>query len=556
MLKRQLKLNMNRDSNFWSIVVFPFDSKNEIFAKFSRIPKVEKVLSENDGNSITIIHSKGAHILNKHDVLDCNFSSDLGSPYHKKLNSHFQDNSQVLRLLLSFAIFSGFISMLFSFFPLFYFNTYLSISYYNSNLTVGGWGLLLALSIILIVAYCLTILFDWVLNMLLKYFRIKSNIGYYERDVINIKLNNNFIQIRIGNWKEKLGFLNNYDREFREPTSSFYHLVQKPNTFSIILFGLITTIFLFNYKTPFWFYQLVEIETVGSNVMNKVFGDNSESLKYWEYYASSNSWDSSNQPIINYNANPIRAFYDGVVSGLIFPIFLLIGIIVLVLLVLSFVIAVLYLLLILLGYGFGGLLAFVLFLIVMDRINNNSNSKNRKLIKILKRFLGFWPLEGYLLLIIILIPFAIIGYKVYALGELMIGENYKYFSWSGSFLLILSTFLIVKKGLRKYKKVLEIVSNDGLLLKFQKFRYIKNKKIVMMAVKNNGKALEFASSELKNDKEIVEAAIKQDYVSFQFASDELKNDSHLKAIYFAEKRSQENKTDLGWEIDWNGIILE
>ena len=547
--------------------IFNFKTANEIWAKFSRISRVEKVLSENDGNSITIIHSKGAHILNKHDVLDCNFSSDLGSPYHKKLNSHFQGESRSLRFLLSFAIFSGFISVLFSFFPLSYFDTYDLVNYSNTNIyPTSGWGTLLSFLIMLVFSYCLTILFDWVLYMLLKYYRIKSNIGYYERDVINIKLNNNFIQIRIGNWKEKLGFLNNYDREFREPTSSFYRLVQKTNTLFIILFGLITTIFLFNYKTPFWFYQLLEIEPVGSNIMNKVFGDNSESLKYWEYYASSDSWDfMSHKPIINYNANPIRAFYDGVVSGLIIWLFLFVAVIVLLLLVLCFVIAALYLLLILLGYGFGGLLALVLFLIVLEQIINNTNfvnySKNWKIIKILNRFLGFWHVEGDVLLIIFLIPFAIIGYKVYALGELMIGENYKYFSWSGSFLLILSTFLMKKKGLRKYKKVLEIVSKDGLLLQFQKIRYVKNKEIVLMAVKsnglslqyandelknnkeivieavqNNGKALEFSSTELKNDKEIVELAIKQDYASFQFASEELKNDQYLKSIYHSEKQ--------------------
>jgi hypothetical protein len=539
---------MKRDSDFWSIVGFPFDSKNEIFAKFSRIPKVEKVISENDGNSITIIHARGAHIINKQEVLDCNFSSDLGSPYHKKLNSDFHGFLS-FKLFLLFAIFSGFISMLFSFFPLNYFVTSDSESYSNPNIYASGWGKLLALLIILIVSYCLTILFDWVLNMLLKYYRIKSNIGYYERDVLNIKLNNNFIQIRTGNWKEKLEFLNDYDREFREPNSSFYRMVIKPSyTHLVIVIVMFSTMVLFNYKTPFWFYQLPESNDVGSQIMNKVFGDNSESLKYWEYYASSDSWDSSNQPIIKYNANPIRAFYDGVVSGLIFPIFLLV-VILAVLLLLLFAIAIFVLQI--LGDGFGGLLAFVLFLIVRDSIINNS--KNWRSIKILNRIIGFFHGYGWIPTILFLIPFFIIGIRVYELGESMIGENYKYFSWSGSFLLILSTFLVVKKGIRKRDKIIKSVSEDGLLLKFQKFRYLKDKGIVLMAVKSNGLSLQYANDELKNDKEIVEVAIKQDYSSFQFASEELKNDPHLKAIYTAEKQRQEDNTDLGWEIDWNEL---
>jgi hypothetical protein len=432
---------MKRDSLFWSIVLFPFDYTNEIFAKFLRVPRIENVKLENDGNSITIIHTKGAHIINKQEVLDCNFSSDLGSPHHKKLNSDFHGGVIFLKPFIMFAILSGFMSMLISFFPHEYFQTTTLENFGNPN--VDSRRIVYYPSILLL-SFSLTILLDWFLCLLLKSYRIQSNIGYYERDVLNIKLNNNFIRIRTGKWKENLGFLNEYDLEFREPNTSFYRSIIKPsNTHLIIVIILFSIMVFFNYKTPFWFYNLPEKSPVGSQIMNKVFGDISESLKYWEYYASSDSWDNnSNQPIINYNANPFRAFYDGMVSGLIFPVLLLVVLIVILLIV---VFAIVSLVLLVLGNGFWGVLAFVLFIVVMNQINVNWRLK-----KIIERILRFFNGDGEILFFILfLIPFFFIGEWGYNLGESMIGENYQYFSWSGSFVLILSTFLLVKKGFRK-----------------------------------------------------------------------------------------------------------
>jgi hypothetical protein len=525
---------MKKHGQFWMIIFAPFFLADKIFNKLSRVPSIEKVINENDGDTITIIHSKGAHKIKKEDVLDCRFSCDMGSGENKKLDSAYQNDQIGFRLYFLFAVFCGFLSLMFTYMPLSYFDSEDVERYDNPNLPSGKFSSFLLL---VFISYVLTLTVYFCFSSLLKYYRINRNFDFYESDILHVKMNNNYIRIRVGDQGRDLGFINNYATTCSEPNTFYYRLLkEKPIVFSIIIFAVVSMLFISNYKTPFWFYQFIETTDYGI-VVNQIFEDSPETLQYWKYYATSDGWDLQNsEPILRYNSDPIRSFFDGMVSGLVFPVLILV---VLLLVILIFVLALVLLLLNVLGYGFGGVLAFGVFMLLVDQFNNfpiRRKIRDSRFLIIL-----FSPIKLVLsvlesfgpgaLFLSLLIPLFWIGTWTYELGESLMGGNYKYFSWSGSFLTILVAFFLIRTLFKKRKAIEEIVSQNGMELEFQKYRY-------------------------RNDKEIVEAAIKQNYQSFQFASDELKNDSNMKSVYLSEKRKQNEVEDLGWKpckIDLSGL---
>ena len=77
------------------------------------------------------------------------------------------------------------------------------------------------------------------------------------------------------------------------------------------------------------------------------------------------------------------------------------------------------------------------------------------------------------------------------------------------------------------KELLDVLQNDGLLLRNTKESFPKDKEIVLTAVEQNGEALEFADESLKKDKEVVRAAINQNSSAFYFADESLLKDKEL-----------------------------
>jgi len=65
---------------------------------------------------------------------------------------------------------------------------------------------------------------------------------------------------------------------------------------------------------------------------------------------------------------------------------------------------------------------------------------------------------------------------------------------------------------------------------------INNKDVVMEVVKQDGYVLRYASDELRNDKEVVLEAVRQNGLALQFASDELKNDKEFMRLIDEVKR--------------------
>lgn len=75
--------------------------------------------------------------------------------------------------------------------------------------------------------------------------------------------------------------------------------------------------------------------------------------------------------------------------------------------------------------------------------------------------------------------------------------------------------------------LLDLVKINGLILEFATPRIRDIKEIVLEAIKNNGLALRFASSELKKDRDIVLEAINQNGAAIKFADKSFLNDKRV-----------------------------
>jgi hypothetical protein len=159
----------------------------------SNIPVVQNVIFENDGDTVTIIHSKGAYKFNKEDVLESHFSCDLHSS--PKMNvSLFHFNPKSLSTVFIILFFGGWLNTLF-------------VLYSKSFLPVGSPYPLIFLAILL---SFFTLYF---FRFLMKYVHVRYDNNFpkilffkslyeldvtkdYRKDILNISLNNSNLRVR------------------------------------------------------------------------------------------------------------------------------------------------------------------------------------------------------------------------------------------------------------------------------------------------------------------------------------------------------------------------
>ena len=148
----------------------------------SKIPTIEKIITEDQNEQITIIHEKGAHKFKREDIIELTLGSDIFSP-SKSVSTKRNSGVYTWEFYLSFAVFGGFM------------NSFFSI------LAVDGWEegqLPIFLLESLVLALILSVLFHWLLTHVCKYFLLHYfENDKYSKDILKIKLNNLFLKLRL-----------------------------------------------------------------------------------------------------------------------------------------------------------------------------------------------------------------------------------------------------------------------------------------------------------------------------------------------------------------------
>ena len=279
----------------------------------SNIPTLEQITTENDGNTITVVLSKGAHKFSKEEVLDLRLKSDVFSPKIKNNRSFKLNYFLNLQTYLFPKSFTE--SWLIENITLVFFGGFLNLFilyFYSLNLfDIRGSIMLCALPLTLICTICVYLIFIY----LLKYFQVAKRkdhpgIDLYFEDIVTISLNNCVIQFRMTD--QNLGYF--YDTSKDATIFGFLinkrkKLLEKEGKHGLGIFGWLFLLLIafmalyFFWETPFWFYNLKFIE--------------SELFKASAFYQSH---DSTFQFFNYYRSDEIsflRAFFDGMVSNLI-----------------------------------------------------------------------------------------------------------------------------------------------------------------------------------------------------------------------------------------------
>ena len=303
----------------------------------SNIPTLEQITTENDGNTITVVLSKGAHKFSKEEVLDLRLTSDVFSPRIKNYppkNFFFSffiplAESATIKVI-TFILFGGFLNL----FILYFYSLYL--------FEIMGDIYLRALPLSLICTICVYLIFYY----LLKCFQVAKRkdhpeLDLYFEDIVTISLNNCVIQFRMDKYflalfydprslssslntksttmtnhfpfggirfdETTFGFLINYSkkRSLEKESNSTFWSVEGFDFFAknggyfyvryiLMLIGL--TALYFFWGTPFWHYSFFE----------HIFTPSESTLKiqFLDYYRSD-------------DISFLRAFFDGMVSNLI-----------------------------------------------------------------------------------------------------------------------------------------------------------------------------------------------------------------------------------------------
>ena len=235
----------------------------------SNIPTLEQITTENDGNTITVVLSKGAHKFSKEEVLDLRLKSDVFSP---KIKNHPNKtlfwglplvDSPTLQVI-TFLLFGGFLNLF--------------ILYFDSLNFFEKWGnlILCALPFTLICTISIYLFF----NYLLKSFQVAKRkdhpeLDLYFEDIVTISLNNCVIQFRMTD--QNLGYF--YDTTKDSTTFGFLvnnrkKLVEKAENVWKGIFGFLFLLLIsftalyFFWETPFWYWFFLD---VFFEVNNRIF---------------------------------------------------------------------------------------------------------------------------------------------------------------------------------------------------------------------------------------------------------------------------------------------
>jgi hypothetical protein len=255
----------------------------------SKIPRILSVHEVND--DITLVHSKGIFNFNKNEILKFHYQSDFFS----ETPNHFDLNSSTLEILKLFGLNDP---------------RYIRLNLLNLLIILGGslnmnniffrmfspysFPLITFISyLILSFIFCLVVFI--LLRVIIKYLRLKYLKNHYQKDIVCIWTKSQYIKIRFSTENNPL----NYLQDEIKLNSSSNITDFKGNSFQSIFFLLVLAsyfVFYFNREIPFWFYQIIEQK--GSYYNSDLI--NQSSLNYWSYFS---------------NVNPIRAFYDGMISS-------------------------------------------------------------------------------------------------------------------------------------------------------------------------------------------------------------------------------------------------
>ena len=300
----------------------------------SNIPTLEQITTENDGNTITVVLSKGAHKFSKEEVLDLRLKSDVFSPEIRRhsdgsyygrwnpetlfdrINKELESGNRAIQFI-TFLLFGGFLNLfMLYFFPL--------------SFGKGWYGLLLIalpIALALICAICVYLFFRY----LLKCFRVAKRkdhpeLDLYIEDIVTISLNNCVIQFRMTDQNLRYFYdtrinVPGKDKQYLDSTTFGFlinkrkKLVEKVDNSRLEIFGFLFfllisfTAFYFFWETPFWYWDFLEGVSEGNNknIETSAFHQSHESMFQFSNYYLYNE--------ISF----LRAFFDGMVSNLILP---------------------------------------------------------------------------------------------------------------------------------------------------------------------------------------------------------------------------------------------
>ena len=299
----------------------------------SNIPRLVQITTENDGNTITVVLSKGAtinvehaHNFSKEEVLDLRLTSDVFSPkiirsydgryfsgntlpirwnehVFDRISEEVKSSNQAIKLIV-FLLFGGFLNLF--------------ILYFSSLIFYKGWYDLLLIAKSIALALICTISVYLFLCYLLKCFRVTKRknhpeLDLYFEDIVTISLNNCVIQFRMTGWDLDYFYDTRLDFPGKDVTTFGFlvnnrkKLVEKEDSW-LEFFGFLFFLasgfaaLYFFWETPFWFYTIVENL---AEFKTSPFYQSHESIFQFSNYYQSN------------DISFLRAFFDGMVSNLI-----------------------------------------------------------------------------------------------------------------------------------------------------------------------------------------------------------------------------------------------
>jgi len=282
----------------------------------SRIPVVKDIIFENEGQTMTIIHDKGAYKFNKEDILVSHFSIDLYSP--PKVNLLLSDVKSIMIWLL---FLGGFMNVL----------TSPDLNYIIELLVFAG-----------ILAYLTVVIYKFIMKyVLIKYDfnfpNIKSftwifNLDFQndlKKDILNISSYNVNFKMRSNQWgikrdKEgitdseswydsiiKLGYIKEISSSRKY--SSINHLFANPNDLHFItklsIYIILILIILTKWDMPFMLREYIDNRIRFIFPENYIYGN---LTNFKEYYSE--------------NHNIVVLFFDGIVGAFFNLITIVIGI--------------------------------------------------------------------------------------------------------------------------------------------------------------------------------------------------------------------------------------
>lgn len=297
----------------------------------NKIPYVKDIIFENDGDTMTIFHEDGVHKFNKEEVLDSYETIDEFSAPKLEWFPNIND-LPFIHTFYALSLFGGWWSMIYSLFPekVFFVGGFFDGSTFQTPLWVENNDFLLDAVFRFILPLILTLISLYLTAILIRFFAVRYDEEYnnkyqnitvfcFNHKTIKVRFNQEKIDYR-KNYKKpedwifilrKLEFLKNHTRVAK----TFIDLSDNARIIIAHIFLLLVLILLFfNWDKPFLFWQILERTKLSEISWFKSFVlEHKETFQYYKYYAQYDLHKG-----LQYNANPIMAFFDGML-GIITP---------------------------------------------------------------------------------------------------------------------------------------------------------------------------------------------------------------------------------------------